>query len=136
MGDVSFSVRIKKFLTNPLLQRKQFCIDVIHPNRGSVPKADLTEKIAKLYKVQDPSTIILFGFQTAFGGGRSKGFGLIYENVAVVKKFERKFRLVRAGLKEAAAKTGRRASKELKNRKKKVRGKDKVKVSGTAAKKK
>eukprot|EP00921_Rhytidocystis_pertsovi_P009695 GHVQ01015628.1.p1 GENE.GHVQ01015628.1~~GHVQ01015628.1.p1 ORF type:complete len:136 (+),score=13.52 GHVQ01015628.1:99-506(+) len=135
MSDQSFSIRIRKFITNPLLQRKQFCIDVIHPSRGSVCKNDLTEKLAKQYKVQEPKCVVLFGFKTAFGGGRSTGFGLIYDNIGAVKKFEKKYRLVRLGLEDSVTRVGRRARKELKNRKKKVRGKDKAKCSGTAKKK-
>ena len=34
--------------------------------------------------------IVLFGFKTAFGGGRSSGFGLIYESIDAAKKFEPK----------------------------------------------
>lgn len=33
--------------------------------------------------------------RTQFGGGKSSGFGLIYDNVEVAKKFEPKYRLVR-----------------------------------------
>ena len=37
-------------------------------------------RLASMYKVHDAGCIQLFGFHTAFGGGRSAGFGLIYEN--------------------------------------------------------
>eukprot|EP00920_Eleutheroschizon_duboscqi_P023778 GHVT01059184.1.p2 GENE.GHVT01059184.1~~GHVT01059184.1.p2 ORF type:complete len:135 (+),score=31.35 GHVT01059184.1:427-831(+) len=134
MSDPGFSVRVRRFMTNPLLQRKQFCLDVVHPARGLVAKSSLKEKLAKQYRVTDPSTIILFGFKAAFGGGRSTGFGLIYDNLAAVKKFEHKYRLVRHGLETAVAKPGRRSSKEAKNRMKKVRGKEKTKAK-TATKK-
>ena len=36
---------------------------------------------AKLYEVRDPQTIFVFGFRTQFGGGKSIGFGLIYDSV-------------------------------------------------------
>ena len=39
-----------------------------------------------------------FGFRTQFGGGRSTGFALIYDDEASQKKFEPKYRLVRVGL--------------------------------------
>ena len=39
--------------------------------------------------------IFLFGFRTAFGGGRSTGFALIYDSLDAAKKYEPKFRLAR-----------------------------------------
>ena len=136
MSEQTFSLRVKKFLTNPLLQRKQFSVDVIHPNRGGVSRSNIVAEIARMYKIQDSSCIVIFGLKTGFGGGRSSGFGLIYDSLASLKKFEKKYRLVRLGLEEATQKQGRRAKKELKNRKKKVRGKEKVKVAAAGAKKK
>jgi len=107
-------------------------VDVIHHGRATVPKSELKQKIAKMYKVQDPNTVFLFGFRTQFGGGKSTGFCLIYDNIAIAKKFEPKYRLVRQGLatRESIA---RKQRKEKKNRAKKVRGTKKAKVS--AAKK-
>lgn len=70
-------------------------VDVIHTNRANVPKAELQTKIAQLYKVQDPKTVFLYGFKTQFGGGRSTGFALIYDNIKVAQKYEPKYRLVR-----------------------------------------
>ncbi|CCF75924.1 small subunit ribosomal protein S24e [Babesia microti strain RI] len=133
--DPSYSIRVRRFMTNPLLKRKQFCLEVIHPGKPCVNKEKLKEKIAKQFKISDPKTVILFGFKTLFGGGRSTGFGLIYDNIAAVKRFERTYRLVRNGLMEAPARIGRRASKELKNRRKKVRGKEKAKCSSASKKK-
>jgi len=39
--------------------------------------------------------VVTFGFRTHFGGGRSTGFALIYDDEASQKKFEPRFRLVR-----------------------------------------
>mmetsp|Transcript_49588 Transcript_49588/g.114938 ORF Transcript_49588/g.114938 Transcript_49588/m.114938 type:complete len:134 (-) Transcript_49588:108-509(-) len=130
-----FTIRTRKFKSNPLLGRKQFVLDVIHPNMGRVTKKDLSTKLASMYKVHDQQCIQLFGFKTAFGGGRSSGFGLIYDNIDKMKKFEPKFRLVRAGLETTKGKMGRRAKKDLKNRLKKVRGKEKIKVKAAGGKK-
>merc|ERR1712087_454544 len=118
---------------NPLLGRRQFVLDIIHPGMANVSKKDLSTKLSSMYKVHDSQCIQLFGFKTAFGGGRSTGFGLIYENMDKMKKFEPKYRLVRAGLTSTKGKVGRRAKKDSKNRAKKGRGKDKAK--GKAAKK-
>jgi ribosomal protein S24E len=64
-----------------LLARKQFIIDVLHPGRANVSKAELKEKLTKLYEVRDPQSIFVFRFRTQFGGGKSTGFGLIYDSV-------------------------------------------------------
>lgn len=70
---------------------------MIHQGRPNVSKAELKEKIGKMYKVKDAQAVFLFGFKTQFGGGKSSGFGLIYDNLTVAKKFEPKYRLVRVG---------------------------------------
>merc|ERR1719331_14938 len=113
---MTFSVRTRKFMNNPLLARKQFVVDVIHPNLANVSKKDLSEKLAAQYKVNDTSCIFLFGFKTAFGGGRSTGFGLIYDSADKAKKFEPHFRLKRANMHVEKKKEGRRGYKEGKNR--------------------
>merc|ERR1711962_151343 len=78
--------------------------------------------------------IFAFGFHTLFGGSKTIGFALIYDNMDSAKKYEPKYRLARHGVIEKK-KTGRKQIKELKNRKKKVRGTAKAKV-GAAGKKK
>eukprot|EP00168_Porphyra_purpurea_P019336 TRINITY_DN765_c0_g1_i13.p2 TRINITY_DN765_c0_g1~~TRINITY_DN765_c0_g1_i13.p2 ORF type:complete len:134 (-),score=57.10 TRINITY_DN765_c0_g1_i13:460-861(-) len=124
----SCTIRTRKFLTNRLLYRKQFIIDVLHPGRGSVPKFELKDKLAKMYKVSDPQTIFVFGFSIAFGGGKSTGFGVIYDSLDYAKKFEPKYRLIREGL--ATASVGsRKQRKERKNRMKAMRGKAKAKAA-------
>jgi len=128
MGD--FTIRTRKFKQNPLLGRKQFVLDIIHPGMANVSKKDLGTKLASMYKVHDTQCIQLFGFKTAFGGGRSTGFGLIYESLDKMKKFEPKYRLKRAGCGQDKAGAGRRAKKDTKNRRKKVRGKEKTKAAG------
>lgn len=60
-----------------------------------VAKAELKEKLANLYEVRDLNTIFVFKFRTHFGGGKSTGFGLIYDSVENAKKYEPKYRLIR-----------------------------------------
>lgn len=48
-----------------------------------------------MYEVKDPNAIFVFKFRTHFGGGKSSGFGLIYDTVESAKKFEPKYRLIR-----------------------------------------
>ena len=124
MAEKACTVRTRKFMTNRLLGRRQFIVDVLHPGRANVPKAEIREKLAKMYDAREADAVFVFGFRTQFGGGKSTGFGLIYDSVDVAKKFEPKYRLVRNGLQEAASKS-RKQIKERKNRTKKLRGKKK-----------
>ncbi|KAL0437469.1 UNVERIFIED_CONTAM: 40S ribosomal protein S24-1, partial [Sesamum radiatum] len=38
MADKAVTIRTRKFMTNRLLSRKQFVIDVLHPGRPNVSK--------------------------------------------------------------------------------------------------
>ncbi|KAL4572037.1 hypothetical protein LXL04_018805 [Taraxacum kok-saghyz] len=114
------TIRTRKFMTNRLLSRKQFVIDVLHPGRPNVSKAELKEKLARMYEVKDPNGIFVFKFRTHFGGGKSTGFGLIYDSVENAKKYEPKYRLVRNGL-DTKVEKSRKQLKERKNRAKKIR---------------
>ncbi|KDR70979.1 hypothetical protein GALMADRAFT_214312 [Galerina marginata CBS 339.88] len=91
------TLRTRNFITNPLLGRRQFVLEVLHPTRPNTARAEIVEKLAKVYKV-DESRVVVFGLRTHFGGGRSSGFVLIYDNESSQKKFEPKYRLVRSGL--------------------------------------
>ena len=94
---------------------------MIHAGRANVSKTELQEKLGEMYKVPDVNRIILFGFRTAFGGGSSTGFALIYDSPEDAKKYEPKYRLARIGL--AKKREGsRKQIKEKKNRDKKVFG--------------
>ena len=112
----------------------QQVVDVIHPNRATVSKKEIREKLAKMYKAQF-DLVFVFGFQTKFGGGKSTGFGLVYDTLDNAKKVEPLYRLIRNGLATKEAKGGRKQRKERKNRLKKVRGTAKSKVGAGAAKK-
>ncbi|KAM8924607.1 small ribosomal subunit protein eS24 [Pelodytes ibericus] len=120
------TIRTRKFMTNRLLQRKQMVIDVLHPGKATVPKTEIREKLAKMYKTT-PDVIFVFGFRTHFGGGKTTGFGMIYDSLDYAKKNEPKHRLARHGLYEKK-KTSRKQRKERKNRMKKVRGTAKASV--------
>ncbi|VDD93953.1 unnamed protein product [Enterobius vermicularis] len=106
-------------------------VDVLHPNRASVPKSEIRQRLAQMYKT-NPDLVFAYGFRCHFGGGRSTGFALIYDTLDFAKKFEPKYRLLRqTGGK--GEKPGRKQRKERKNRQKKVRGTKKTKIA--AAKK-
>lgn len=69
-------------------------IEVLHPSRPNVPKTELEAKLASIYK-SEKERVVCFGFRTHFGGGRSTGFALIYDDLESQKKFEPKYRLIR-----------------------------------------
>jgi small subunit ribosomal protein S24e len=95
-------------------------IDIIHPGRANVPRKELQDVIGGMYKA-DAKLVILFGFRTKFGGGKTTGFCLIYESEDAMLKFEPKYRLVRQGA-IVKKETSRKAMKEAKNKGLKIRG--------------
>ena len=98
----------------------QMIVDIIHPGRPNVPKKELQDVVGGMYKA-DAKLIVLFGFRTKFGGGKSTGFCLIYDNEDSMRKFEPKYRLIRQGVLEKKEQS-RKAIKEAKNKGKKIRG--------------
>ncbi|KAG8135187.1 hypothetical protein E2320_008238 [Naja naja] len=130
------TIRTRKFMTNPASAEAngempfflvgKVVIDVLHPGKATVPKTEIREKLAKMYKTT-PDVIFVFGFRTHFGGGKTTGFGMIYDSLDYAKKNEPKHRLARHGLYEKK-KTSRKQRKERKNRMKKVRGTAKANV--------
>lgn len=107
------TLRTRKFLRNPLLQRRQCVLDVIHPARANVSKSELSEKLGEMYKTP-AKQVQIFHMRTHFGGGRSTGFALIYDSEEAMK-FEPKFRLIRKGMAEKGDRAGRKLRKERKN---------------------
>ncbi|XP_039323536.1 small ribosomal subunit protein eS24-like [Saimiri boliviensis] len=103
------TIHTRKFTTNRLLQRKQMVI-VLYSGKATVPKTEIWEKLAKMYKTT-PDVIFVFGFRTHFGGGKTTGFGMIYNSLDYAKKNGPKHRLVRHGLYEKK-KTSRKQRKE------------------------
>ena len=95
MSGNKFTLRTENIFTNKLLQRKQMVVSITHPNVSTISKKEIQEKIATLYKVKNPKTIVLFGFKTAFGGGRTNGFCLVYDSEKAAMDYEPKFRLKR-----------------------------------------
>merc|ERR1711935_1238811 len=121
------TIRPRKFLTNRLLGRRQMILDVHHPGLATPSKGDLQNMLAeylskaKGMKANSECTVI-FGMKTAFGGGKSSCFALVYDSVDAAKKFEPKHRLISCGHAEATSGEGRKVRKEKKNKMKKFRG--------------
>jgi small subunit ribosomal protein S24e len=126
MSEGAIIIRAKKFLLNRLLARRQMILEVIHPGQPNVANDVLKGHLAKKYKT-DAKNIIVYGFKTAFGGGRSHGFCLIYDNFDSLQKYEPKYTLRR--LKVIEDRMGnRKQRKEIKTKRKRVRGTAKSKI--------
>ena len=132
MGD--FVLYTRKMINNPLLGRRQVLCDLIHPEKGSIPKKEIKGKLASMFKCSEEA-ISVFGVKSKFGGGRSSCFGLIYSNLDARKKFDAKKLLKRDKLLVVEG-PKRKARKEMKGREKKVRGTEKAKARGATGKKK
>jgi len=113
-------VTTREFMYNPLMNRKQFLVEVSHPRWcGTVPTKSIRKKLASMYKIADDNCISVFGMNTHFGGGKTTGFGIIYDDLASAKRIEPRYRLIRMGLATKPIKS-RKSQKERKNRAKKV----------------
>jgi small subunit ribosomal protein S24e len=123
-----YRIITRKFRENFLMKRKQFIIDVKHPEKANISKKELQKKLAEIYKVSDPSRIFLFGFKTHFGGLKSTGIGLIYETLTAARQIEPRHRLLKNSLIEIT-KVSSKQRKERKNRCKKIRGSEKKRNS-------
>eukprot|EP01119_Soliformovum_irregulare_P004390 TRINITY_DN1537_c0_g1_i1.p1 TRINITY_DN1537_c0_g1~~TRINITY_DN1537_c0_g1_i1.p1 ORF type:complete len:149 (-),score=49.41 TRINITY_DN1537_c0_g1_i1:151-558(-) len=114
-------VRTKKLLVNPLLQRKQMVVEVIHTGRAALNRNEVRDAVAKMFKIKTARLVVIYGLETVYGGGRSTGFALIYDNEKALEQFEPKYRLIRNGTGTRVS-FSRKQKKEKKNRMKKVRG--------------
>mmetsp|Transcript_32451 Transcript_32451/g.44568 ORF Transcript_32451/g.44568 Transcript_32451/m.44568 type:complete len:137 (+) Transcript_32451:59-469(+) len=122
-----FGLQTRKFSYNPLLSRKQMVLEItMPPNKGTIPRKDVRQKVRELFKVADENLVSIYGFKNAFGGGKVTGFCLIYDNLDSLKKYEPNYRLLRIGMGKKRG-PARKGVKEKKNKRKKLRGKNKVK---------
>ncbi|SPO06567.1 probable 40S ribosomal protein S24 [Cephalotrichum gorgonifer] len=131
-SDAPVTLRTRKFIRNPLLGRKQMVVDILHPNRANIGKEELREKLATMYKATKDQ-VNVFGLRTQFGGGKTTGFGLVYDSPEAMQKFEPQYRLVRVGKATKAERASRQQRKQRKNRQKTLRGMEKIR--GKKAKK-
>merc|ERR1712086_694777 len=126
MSSGTVTVTPRKLMKNCLLNRRQMILDIKHPNLPTPDKALLRklicEHLSKSNAKADPSSTVVFGMKTTYGGGASTGFCLVYDSQDAAKKIEPKHRLIKIGLTEAVTRTARKQRKEKKNREKKFRG--------------
>ena len=114
------TLRIRKYIKNTLLQRKQFVVDLLHEGQAAPTRQEIIEQIAKNMKATK-ELVSVFGIETKMGGGRTTGFGFIYDNKDALLKTEPRYRLIRAGLAEKKTVT-RRARKNTRKEQAKVWG--------------
>ena len=118
-------IRARKFISNNLLDRKQFILDIYHLDATDLSKKTIAKVVADKFKVSDEQ-VVIFGTKIKFGGGRSTAFCLIYNSLDSRMKFEPKHRLYSSGLLEQPKNVKKRKTKkDEKNRMKKLRGKAK-----------
>jgi small subunit ribosomal protein S24e len=67
-------------------------VDVFHPAEQKVTKEQIREYVRTHLKKPHVS---LFGLKKFFGGGRTQGFALVYDNEDSMRKFEPPSRLKR-----------------------------------------
>jgi small subunit ribosomal protein S24e len=65
---------------------------MVHSELANVSKVQIKAQLAKMFKAKEES-IVVFGLHTKFGGGRSSGMALIYDNLDAKKKYDCKSRL-------------------------------------------
>lgn len=127
MSDNKVIIKVRNFISNNLMQRKQFKLEAYHIGKANVSKEDLCKLVAAKFKVS-AEQVVCFGFETKFGGGKSIGTCLIYDSLDSRKKFEPYHRLLRSKIIEKRDKINRRRKKNTKIKCRKLRGKDKVKA--------
>eukprot|EP01088_Endostelium_zonatum_P008429 TRINITY_DN2130_c0_g1_i1.p1 TRINITY_DN2130_c0_g1~~TRINITY_DN2130_c0_g1_i1.p1 ORF type:complete len:118 (-),score=21.39 TRINITY_DN2130_c0_g1_i1:107-460(-) len=88
---------------------------------ATVSQEDLAKIIGKMYRVKDVYTIFFFGFRVKFGGGRSTGMCLIYDDLTSAIKYEPGYRLHRNTVVDRRKLSCRKQRRELKNRSKKYK---------------
>ena len=115
MTKTEVTIRTRSLMVNPLLNRKQFLVDIYHPGQVQPTFEVVKAELAKMFKVKDVQTIQLSGFETKFGGSKTTGFGIIYDTLSAMKKYSPRHILIRAKL-STKTRAPRKARKEIKKK--------------------
>ena len=91
---MTITIKTRSLKVNKLLARKELILDVYHEGKPNCSQKEMKELINKKYG-WDVKCVMLFGFKTAFGGNRSTGFCLAYDNQQYMVKYEPNHRLRR-----------------------------------------
>merc|ERR1712242_161369 len=109
-------------------------VEILHPEQGGVSKKEIKAKVAEMMK-SSVDNIAVFGSKTKFGGGRSSCFVCIYTNKDARAQYDHLVTKRRDGIVDKKGRTPRKMAKELKGKRKRVKGTAKSKVT-TGKKKK
>lgn len=122
--------RFTKIKNNRLLNRVQMVVDVFHPPEQNVTKDQIKECIKNKFK---KNFVSLINVQKVFGGGRTKGYALVYDNEESMKKVEPERRLKRVEREHLPPKERKKSSKGKKEGRKvqKVKRHQAIKKRGT-----
>ena len=122
-------VRFTKVKNNRLLNRVQMVVDVFHARNQKVTKEQIREAIKGHFK---KNHIVLVQVKKLFGGGRTKGYALVYDNEESMKRFETTRRLDREAREKLPPKDRKKSAKKKDTRKvRKVKKHQNVKKRGT-----
>ena len=121
--------RFTKVKNNRLLNRVQMVVDCYHSAEQNVTKEQIREVIKNKFKKQH---IVLIQVKKLFGGGRTKGIALVYDNEESLKKIETVRRVDREAKEKLAPKDRKKGGKKKEGRKvKKVKKHQAIKKRGT-----
>ena len=85
-------IRFKKIKNNRLLNRVQMVVECYHNASQKVTKEQLRDAIKNKFK---KSHIVLLQVKKLFGGGRTRGLALVYDNEESMNKIETHRRVAR-----------------------------------------
>lgn len=80
------TIRFRKYRVNKLLARKELVVEAFHEGKPNCSQNELKELISGKLKC-DQKNLVLYGFRTAFGGNRSAGYCLCYDNQQSLVKY-------------------------------------------------
>lgn len=100
---------------------------MLHPEQSGVKKATIKAEMSKKFKASE-DRIAVFGIRNKFGGGRSSCFVHVFDDLDSRKKYDTKANLARDKVVEPLKKPSRKMAKDLKGKRKRVKGTAKSKV--------
>jgi len=105
--------RFRKVKNNILLNRVQLVVDCFHPREMNVSKEQLREAIRAKFK---KNHVLLVNVKKLFGGGRTKGMALVYDNEESMKKVETYRRIDREAREKLAPKDRKKSQPQGKKK--------------------
>jgi small subunit ribosomal protein S24e len=82
---------------NPLLQRREFHIDILHPSSASPKRGEVRKEFCAV-KSAVADRMVVEWVRAVYGAPRSRGLIYVYDNVEALKKTARHHILLRNGL--------------------------------------